>query len=89
MSYTTTDQKVARFMEADYEKTGQWRTLNLNDVTSATDTDLTADQVNDSVLRLGDGDLIETVRATEFEGQRRVRTFGKLSEEGRLLGQSQ
>ncbi|MEU2944947.1 hypothetical protein ABZ617_02855 [Nocardiopsis alba] len=88
MNYTTTDQKVARFMEADYEETDQWRTLNLNDVVSATD--LTTDQANESVLRLGDGGIIETVRASKLEGGglRRVSTFGKLSEEGRLLAQS-
>lgn len=86
MNYTTTDYVVAHAMEADYEKTGQWQTLSLNSVASATN--LTADQVNESVLRLGEGELIEKVNANEVEGRLRVTTFGKLTEEGRLLAQS-
>lgn len=86
MNYTTTDYVVAHAMEADYEKTGQWRRLTLGDIVSATD--LTADQVNDSVLRLGKGDLIKDVNALGDDGYVRVSTFAGLSEEGRLLAQS-
>lgn len=86
MNYTMTDQKVARFMEADYEKTGQWRRLTLDDIEDATD--LTADQVNESVLRLGEGELVKHVNALGDDGYVRVSTFAGLSEEGRLLAQS-
>ncbi|MDT0331468.1 hypothetical protein [Nocardiopsis lambiniae] len=86
MNYTRTDQEVARFMLADHDETGQWRRLNPNDIVSQTS--LTADQVHECVLRLGEGDLIEEVQAINADGQLRVTTFGKLTDQGILLAQS-
>ncbi|PDP86575.1 hypothetical protein CQJ94_16435 [Glycomyces fuscus] len=60
--------------------------MNPNDIVSRTS--LTAEQVHESVLRLGEGDLIEDVQAINADGQLRVTTFGKLTDQGILLAQS-